>query len=139
MVKYLPIAYQRHEVCAAQSYHAAAYLLPQGLFQTPDVDAHQQGGAQSVDTHQWVAHNSCDYDKDQSQTVALGQCVEGPQQCRYRDGAQSTYEDVSWQFQEIYPVAHVDDGEQQQSHRHQCQRHPLVLQSEGFLYEPHHQ
>ena len=72
LVKHLPIVYQRHEVCAAQSHHAAAYLLPQRLFQSPGVDAHQQGGAQSVDTHQWIAHNSCDYDKDQSQTVALG-------------------------------------------------------------------
>ena len=105
--------------------------------QPPRPDSHQQGGRQSIDAHQRIEDHGDGKEKQRVQIPKARQAAESPQQNHHRGASDGGDEGVAAQFEHIYPVAHVDDGQQQECHGDEHQYRPFVGHLEGAFRQCH--
>ena len=69
----------------------------------------------------------------------LSQSAEAPEGGHHHRRADSGHKGIATLFQHIDPIAIIHDGQQEQRHRDERHRNPMVRQPEGTLSQPHQQ
>ena len=138
LVVHISVAHQRHGNHREQGQHRVHEAHPL-LFQPPAHHTHQHRWGQSIDAKQRIAYHGRHYHQHSPQVILPRQLAEHPQHGRGEQRPQGSHKDMPPQFQDINPVAHVHDGQQQQHHGHQHQQGPFARNTESPFHHPHQQ